>query len=758
MLELKNVSKFYYSKNVVTSGFTKVNLKLDVGEFVVVTGESGSGKSTLLNVISGLDSYEEGEMYINGAETSGYTEQDFEAYRKKYVGNIFQNFNLVNSYTVYQNVELVLLINGYKKYQIKKKILDTLKKVDLLKYKNTKVSKLSGGQKQRVAIARALIKETPIIVADEPTGNLDSKTAINIIELLKEVAKDRLIIMVTHNYEQVEKYVTRKITMHDGRIIEDKKFSKEKVENISKIENEDVSEQYEIKQNKKQKLTIFNKTLLGLRNTFNIKIKFLLLLAVYLFVSIAAVAGYSALKKQQYEESNLGYNNYFTDTNDKRIIIQKKDLSQINPEDYEEIKAIPNIDYIIENDLLIDSYLVMAMGQEAYILIADDLENLEGTVNLGTLPQNDNEILLILLKENNYMFPSPQELIGKKIKILNPNSGEQIVSDELLITGIKYTDENQAINNSRTQNKMCVSKKALDEIRKNINISYGNTQIEFNDKILESNLYNIQYRVIPSSNVPFGQAYVSEEMNQLTKRNNCLNLKMNIKVDNLYYKDSMEVKITKTYNKKNMKKLLGKEFEIYKGAIFVNQEQYSSLYDKGNYQSSVYIKDEKQVRDTLQELQNMNFKALYVKDTLTDSMGESRVFVNTFRIVIAVVVIIVLFFISYFIIKIIMKSRNIYFSIIRILGATRKNAKQLLKIELFFILNIAYIITLGLIALVRENIIQIPYIQSMITYLKISDLCILYIALLILSFFISTRYSKQLFKKSAMNTYREEEV
>ena len=119
IIKLKNVSKFYYSKGVIASGFTRINLEFKMGEFVVITGESGSGKSTLLNVISGLDSYEEGEMYINGEETSHYREIDFEEYRKKYVSNIFQNFNLVNSYTVYQNIELVLLLNGVRKKDIK---------------------------------------------------------------------------------------------------------------------------------------------------------------------------------------------------------------------------------------------------------------------------------------------------------------------------------------------------------------------------------------------------------------------------------------------------------------------------------------------------------------------------------------------------------------------------------------------------------------------------------------------------------------
>ncbi len=128
MIQLKNVSKYYYSKGMIASGITKVSLTFDLGEFVVITGESGSGKSTLLNVISGLDSYEEGEMYIDGKETSHYLASDFEEYRKKYIGNIFQDFNLVNSYTVYQNIELILLINGYSRDEIRQRVPDIISK------------------------------------------------------------------------------------------------------------------------------------------------------------------------------------------------------------------------------------------------------------------------------------------------------------------------------------------------------------------------------------------------------------------------------------------------------------------------------------------------------------------------------------------------------------------------------------------------------------------------------------------------------
>ena len=128
MIQLKNVSKYYYSKGMISSGISKVDLTLEIGEFVVITGESGSGKTTLLNVISGLDSYEEGEMYIDGTETSHYRASDFEDYRKRYIGNIFQHYNLVNSYTVYQNIELILLINGYSRDEIKRRVPDVYKR------------------------------------------------------------------------------------------------------------------------------------------------------------------------------------------------------------------------------------------------------------------------------------------------------------------------------------------------------------------------------------------------------------------------------------------------------------------------------------------------------------------------------------------------------------------------------------------------------------------------------------------------------
>ena len=218
MIRLKNVSKFYYSKGIIASGISRVNLDLDVGEFVVITGESGSGKSTLLNVISGLDTYEDGEMYIEGKETSHYTATDFEAYRQKYISCIFQSFNLIPNLSVIENVSLPLIYNGYSKTR-RLKMADTiLEHFHLREREYYMPSQLSGGQQQRVAIARSLIANPSIILADEPTGNLDSRASHIIMEELQDIhALGNTIIMVTHN-PALTTYATRVINMLDGEI------------------------------------------------------------------------------------------------------------------------------------------------------------------------------------------------------------------------------------------------------------------------------------------------------------------------------------------------------------------------------------------------------------------------------------------------------------------------------------------------------------------------------------------------------------
>lgn len=221
MIKIENLSKYYYGSSAVTCALHRLNLELKIGEFVAITGESGSGKTTLLNVISGLDTYEDGEMYINNKPTSYFDDDDWEKYRKNEVAFIFQNYNLIDSYTVLENVMVAFIINDLPHKEAVLKAKELLKIVGLEDHCHQKASKLSGGQKQRLAIARALAKNTKIIVADEPTGNLDSENGQMIMQLLKKIAKDKLIIVVTHNQEEADPYVTRKIRLHDGEIVSD---------------------------------------------------------------------------------------------------------------------------------------------------------------------------------------------------------------------------------------------------------------------------------------------------------------------------------------------------------------------------------------------------------------------------------------------------------------------------------------------------------------------------------------------------------
>lgn len=225
LLRLKNIGKIYDSNDILTIGIRGVNLDFDYNEFVTIEGESGSGKSTLLNVIAANDSYEEGELYFNGAETSHYSETDWEKYREKNIAMIFQDFNIIENLTVLENVELALL-RVEDKIERRKTAEDLIAKVGLTAQKNRKGSKLSGGEKQRTVIARALAKDSPVILADEPTGNLDVKASKEVAALLKAVSKDKLVIVVTHNPEFFVEYATRRVTIFDGSVKEDKVIRK----------------------------------------------------------------------------------------------------------------------------------------------------------------------------------------------------------------------------------------------------------------------------------------------------------------------------------------------------------------------------------------------------------------------------------------------------------------------------------------------------------------------------------------------------
>lgn len=221
MLELNKIVKNYTVGDTEIHALKGISIKFRENEFVSVLGQSGCGKTTLLNIIGGLDQYTSGDLIINGKSTKQYKDKDWDTYRNHSIGFVFQSYNLIPHQTVLSNVELALTLSGVSKTERRKRAVEALEKVGLGDQLNKKPNQMSGGQMQRVAIARALVNEPDILLADEPTGALDSETSLQIMELLKEIAKDKLIIMVTHNPELAEKYSTRIIRLLDGEVIDD---------------------------------------------------------------------------------------------------------------------------------------------------------------------------------------------------------------------------------------------------------------------------------------------------------------------------------------------------------------------------------------------------------------------------------------------------------------------------------------------------------------------------------------------------------
>ncbi len=392
MIKLKDVSKYYNSNGVVTVALQHINLEFNKNEIVAITGESGSGKSTLLNIITGVDNYDEGEIYYFGNETSYFNNDDMDNFRKKHVGFIFQNYNIIDSYTVLQNVMLPLLINGLTKKEAKAKALALIAKVGLAKRVHNRGSKLSGGEKQRVIIARALASDCEILACDEPTGNLDSKTSKEIIELIREVAKDKLVLIVTHNYAEIKDIATRKVVLSDGKVIEN---------TVIEAKPNDKEEKLNL-----ESLPVKNKTI-GLLAWFNILStprKSFLIALIFLVVTFILYT----LPQQIYYENKKSYNTY---SYSKYPIDQDNYLIAYSKNGIEKAK-LNNI----QGDIKLNPYVELtpfrlenSYADEVYYAPYDFSYSLE----FGKEPTGSDEILLIC-PENKYM--SSADLVEATLK------------------------------------------------------------------------------------------------------------------------------------------------------------------------------------------------------------------------------------------------------------------------------------------------------------------------------------------------------
>ncbi|MDO5449171.1 MAG: ATP-binding cassette domain-containing protein, partial [Clostridia bacterium] len=717
-------------------GFSKVSLEFDVGEFVAITGESGSGKSTLLNVISGLDTYEEGEMYINGEETSHYTEKDFEDYRRKYIGNIFQNFNLVNSYTVYQNVELVLLLSGMKRRDAKVRANELIERCGLADYRNTKASKLSGGQKQRVAIARALAKDTPIIIADEPTGNLDSESAADIIKLLSEIAKDKLVIIVTHNFDQVEPYITRKIKMHDGKVLEDTKLR----EIASDIEPSLAST---------DNIRFFSRLRLGVRNAFNIPVKFLLLTFVFVFVTLALVLEMSIYQSELYENELLGYNYYFSNTSENRLVIkQKSDDDTAKPfddSDIEKLSKVSNVKIVEKNDVLMDNQATFEDEHSNFYIygIPQNIENYDmGELDYGRMPENENEILVVTTK-NSYTIPSSEkgikEFMNTELFRYNRMDWSRDMDKPFKVVGIKLINNSDSPVIRAYQSIFYLGDSVIDEMRVESNRIFSQLNIEFQGVTYDPNTRWPMFNVLSSSKVESGTCWVSDGYNAYVKGGYSAQGKdMTLKVHSKYYDDELNLTIAKIYNKSSFSSAYEMEknlrYDDYEGYILVNEDDLKQLFDKETYQVCVFVDDAMKVDKTANDIRDLGYDVLVIKDTLyNDGSGAILQLLNK---VIILGVAIVFLIISYFVIRIILKSRNVYYSTIRMLGANVGVSRSLLIIDMMVCAGIGYFVVIGAVKLLNIWLSDTYILATIAQFMTVPQYALIFAIVILISVII----------------------
>lgn len=461
MLELKNIKKIYSTGDFKQSALKGINLEFRKNEFVSILGPSGSGKTTLLNIIGGLDKYTSGDLIINSKSTKKFKDTDWDSYRNNTIGFIFQSYNLISHISILDNVEMGMTLSGVSPKKRRKKAIEVLKKVGLKDHYNKKPNQLSGGQMQRVAIARALANNPDIILADEPTGALDSNTSIQIMNLIKEIAKDKLVIMVTHNPELANAYANRIIEMKDGEVISDSNPVKNKKDDLNNYKIKKTTMNYltalnlsfnNIKTKKgRTALTAFASSIgiigisliLALSNGFQIKIDEFekdTLSQAPIIVSTQAMTMDDNMISQL-----KGANENLEKYTDEKIVYSQQDISEtLTHKNVITKKYIEYIDNIDVNNIAGISYQksigfnIISKNNNTYKLVDTTNMNTQPWTLLPTNSKSKNNLEVI---ENNYDILYGEIDDSKPGLILQVDSKNQVYMSTLKQLGFNEEDK-----------------------------------------------------------------------------------------------------------------------------------------------------------------------------------------------------------------------------------------------------------------------------------------------------------------------------
>ncbi len=698
MIKLENVTKFYNSKGIITHALKNINLELYKNEFVAICGPSGSGKSTLLNVICKQDTFDEGEIYYKGNETAYFNVDDMDDFRKNKVGFIFQNYNIIESYTVFQNVMLPYELKGLPAKEAKKKALAIIDEVGLHDKINNRGAELSGGQKQRCVIARALAFEPEILACDEPTGNLDSETGAEIMALIAKIAHDKLVLVVTHNYEEVEPYATRKLTIVDGSLYEDKILREVPCDDEKEVLNLDY-----VPIPKKINFKV------ALRNLINTPKKTIFSSLVIFFACFFMLSLYQYIRYSYDYQINY-YNDFAYKSKDKVVIGPKN--KALTEDDIAQIAG--NRPYVVNSVLDVKSFTGNFDMNKYYLNVYFETYYTDYNPNVGRKPENDTEA---------YLLVSDAEALNDYKPYLNCEWTSSSINKSFKIVGIEKTDKVKT-------NVLCIDSKVYNDILKleynyeidcvhqsgndveyinrqiNMVLASGDRNILHMPKLLNNEISSVKiegYRSVISNN----------------------DLVISVDVDNIVY---------------DLKS--GEDFYIEVAHVKNNEIKQVSIY---NANSSV-----------LNKAKNLGYFAINTKEY--DATSDLNHFLNNLQaygmMILFSIAIIIIYFISYLVMIHIYKTKAYDFNIFRTLGVTKRDMRYITIFELLIqtvIISIfTYLLTLILGAFAKENSPLIIY-----SSINFGTSLIYFLIIFLFGYLIARRFNKKLFKFSVAKTFKE---
>ena len=621
MIKLENVTKFYNSKGIITHALKNINLELYKNEFVAICGPSGSGKSTLLNVICKQDTFDEGEIYYKGNETAYFNVDDMDDFRKNKVGFIFQNYNIIESYTVLQNVMLPYELKGIPAKEAKKKALAIIDEVGLHDKINNRGAELSGGQKQRCVIARALAFEPEILACDEPTGNLDSETGAEIMALIAKIAHDKLVLVVTHNYEEVEPYATRKLTIVDGTLYEDKILREVPYDDEKEVLNLDY-----VPIPKKINFKV------ALRNLINTPKKTIFSSLVIFFACFFMLSLYQYIR-YSYDYQISYYNDFAYKSKDKVVIGPKN--KALTEDDIAQIAG--NRPYVVNSVLDVKNFTGNFDMNKYYLNVYFETYYTDYNPSVGRKPENDTEA---------YLLVGDAEALNDYKPYLNCEWTSSSFNKSFKVVGIEKTDKVKT-------NVLCIDSKVYNDILKleynyeidcvhqsgndveyinrqiNMVLASGDRNILHMPKLLNNEISSVKiegYRSVISNN----------------------DLVISVDVDNIVY---------------DLKS--GEDFYIEVAHVKNNEIKQVSIY---NANTSV-----------LNKAKNLGYFAINTKEY--DVTSDLNHFLNNLQaygmMILFSIAIIIIYFISYLVMIHIYKTKAYDFNIFRTLGVTKRDMRYI---------------------------------------------------------------------------------